>query len=74
MKCALCGYAETKPGHVTVPLQRGETTIILKNVPAEVCANCGEPYLSSAVTEEVLKKAEDAAKRGTELEILKYAA
>ena len=74
MKCALCGHTETKPGHVTVPLQRGETTIIVKNVPAEVCVNCGESYLSGAVTEEVLKKAEDAAKRGTEVEILKYAA
>lgn len=74
MKCALCGHAETKPGQVTIPLQRGETTIIVKNVPAEVCANCGEPYLSSSVTEEVLKKAEDAAKRGAEVEILKYAA
>ena len=26
-------------------LARGESTIIFKNVPAEVCTNCGEYYL-----------------------------
>jgi YgiT-type zinc finger domain-containing protein len=59
---------------VTVTLQRGETTVILKQVPADVCENCGEYYLSSEVTAQVLEKAESAVKSGAEVEILRFAA
>jgi YgiT-type zinc finger domain-containing protein len=63
-----------KPGDTTVTLQRGETTIILKGVPADVCENCGEYYLSEDVTARVLDRAEEAVKSGAEVEILRYAA
>ena len=74
MNCLFCKHGETKPGPVTVTLQRGETTVILKNVPADVCQNCGEYYLSDAVTEQVLKRAESAVKNGAEVEIVRFAA
>lgn len=74
MKCILCRQGETKPGLVTVTLQRGASTIILKDVPADVCENCGEYYLSEAVTAEVYARAEQAVKRGAEVEILRFAA
>jgi len=53
---------------VTVTLQRGETTVIIKEVPAEVCKNCGEYYLSENITEQVLARAEEAVKSGAEVE------
>jgi YgiT-type zinc finger domain-containing protein len=59
---------------VTVTLNRGETVVILKGVPAEVCENCGEYYLSQAVTSQVLEKAEEAYRKGVELEVLRFAA
>jgi YgiT-type zinc finger domain-containing protein len=74
MKCVVCKHGETRPGLVTVTLQRGETTVILKQVPAEVCQNCGEYYLSSQVTAQVLEKGEAAVKSGAEVEILRFAA
>ena len=74
MKCAICRHEGTLPGKVTVTLQRGETTIVFKDVPAEVCQNCGEFYLSEAVTQKLLSRAEAAVKNGAELEILRYAA
>lgn len=74
MKCVLCKQGETCPGQTTVTLQRGETTIIIKGVPAEVCENCGEYYLSETVTEQVLERAEQAVKNGAEVEILRFAA
>ena len=55
-------------------LARGESTIILKNVPAEVCTNCGEYYLSESVTNQLLTRAEAAVQSGAELEILRFAA
>ena len=74
MNCLFCKHGETKSGPVTVTLQRGKTTVILKNVPAEVCQNCGEYYLSDAVTDQVLKRAETAVKNGAEVEIVRFAA
>jgi len=74
MKCVLCRHGDTRPGAVTVTLERGETVVIIKAVPAEVCENCGEYYLSDAVTGEVLALSEDAVTKGAEVEILRYAA
>jgi YgiT-type zinc finger domain-containing protein len=74
MKCVICRQGDTAPGKVTVTLQRGETTIVFKEVPAEVCQNCGEFYLSEEVTGKLLNRAEAAVKNGAELEILRYAA
>ena len=74
MRCVICKLGETRPGRVTVALQRGDTTVVLKGVPAEVCGNCGEYYLSEEVTGIVLARAEEAVRRGAEVEILRYAA
>jgi YgiT-type zinc finger domain-containing protein len=74
MKCVICRQGETFSGTVTVSLQRGESTIIFKGVPAEVCDNCGEYYLSQAVTDSLLGKAEEAVKSGAEVEIRRFAA
>jgi hypothetical protein len=48
--------------------------VILKGVPAEICENCGEYYLSDDLTGQVLERAEAAAKNGAEVEILRFAA
>jgi len=74
MRCLLCKHGETAPGKVTVTLQRGETTVIIKDVPAQVCENCGEYYLEEDVTGQVLAMAEEAVKKNVEVEILRFAA
>ena len=74
MNCVICKFGETKPGFVTVTLQRESTTVIFKKVPADVCQNCEEYYLSEMVTERLLKLAEKAVENGAEIEILKFAA
>ena len=74
MRCALCKEGETQPGQVTVTLQRGDTIVIIKQVPGNVCENCGEYYLSKEITSVVLGKAEEAVRKGAEVEILRFAA
>ena len=74
MKCTFCKQGTTKRGNVTVTLKRGNTVVVIKNVPAEVCENCSEYFLSEKTTEYVLSWAEDAVKKGAEVEILRYAA
>ncbi len=73
MKCVLCRQGDTATGQTTVTLQRGDTTVIIKDVPADVCENCGEYYLSDGTTEKVLAMAEDAAGKSPEVEILRFA-
>ncbi len=74
MECVICKHGKTQPGLVTVTLERDDCIVILKQVPADVCENCGEYYLSESVTDEVLNKAEDAVNKGAEVEILRYVA
>ncbi len=47
MKCVICRHGELTDGSTTVILERGEATLIFKEVPARVCDNCGEEYVSS---------------------------
>jgi len=42
MKCVICQYGETEAGTTTVTLTRGETTIVIRDVPAQICTTCGE--------------------------------
>lgn len=74
MKCSICRMGETEPGTTTVSLQRGEATVVLKHVPAEVCDACGEYYLSTEVSAEVLRRAEAAAAAGLEVAVQRFAA
>ncbi len=74
MKCVICKMGETAHGLTTVSLTRGESTILIKNVPAEICRNCGEYYLSDVVSTQVMKLAEQAAQSNSEVEVIAYAA
>ncbi len=74
MECVICKTGQTHSGRVTVTLQREGVTLLIKDVPAEICDNCGEYYLSEAVTERVMEQAETAAGKNVELEILRFAA
>ncbi len=74
MKCVICKQGETHPGETTVILTRGDTTVIVKGVPADICENCGEYYLSEDVARHLRERAERAVRNGAEVEILRYAA
>ena len=74
MKCVICKQGNTTPGKTTVTLERDETVIVFRGVPAEVCDNCGEAYLDEAVTESLLQAAAEAAISGVEVDIRQFTA
>jgi YgiT-type zinc finger domain-containing protein len=74
MKCVICKHGETSRGEATVTVQRGDSTIVIKGVPAEICANCGEYYLDEATAQRVSDIVDQAEKNGTEVEVRRYAA
>lgn len=74
MNCVICGHGELGPGMATVTLKRGKTTVILKEVPADICGTCGEYYLSDVITVRVMDLANIASRSGNEVEVLHFAA
>jgi YgiT-type zinc finger domain-containing protein len=74
MKCVICKRGETAPGFTTVTLTRDDAVLVFKSVPADICQNCGEYYLSDEVTGILLNRAEVAINNGSEVEIQRYAA
>ena len=73
MKCMICKHGETKQGITTVTLEKGSSTIIFKEVPAQICDNCGEKYIDDSTTKELLNKARKIVNNGVEVDIRKYA-
>jgi len=74
MKCAICRNGKTESGTTSILLEKGQTTLIFKHVPVQVCDNCGEEYVSALVNKDLLLKAEKAVEQGIVLELLEYAA
>lgn len=74
MKCLICKMGATRPGRATVTLERNVTTLVIKNVPADICSNCGEEYVNSETTELLLRTAEEAVKSGVQVSVRDYVA
>lgn len=74
MKCVICKNGETRPGKATITLNRGDTSLVFKGVPAEICDNCGEPYTDQEVTEKLQESARQAAADGAEVVVRRYVA
>jgi len=74
MKCVVCKTGQVRPGMATVTMVREGTTVVFRNVPAKVCENCGEEYISENVTGELLEKAEAAVDVGVEVDVRHYVA
>ena len=74
MKCAICRNGTTHAGYTTIILEKEQTLLIVKHVPAQICENCGEEYVSSDVNRTLLHHAQEEYERGVALELLNYAA
>lgn len=73
MNCVICKHGKTSSGQATVTLERGGTVVVIKDVPADVCDDCGEFYLDEATTERVMKIGDEAILHHAEVEVRKYA-
>jgi len=60
-RCPLCG-GKMSDGTTAAPFFIDERVIVIKDVPAEVCGDCGEAYMKSIVVgriESLLDRLED---------------
>ena len=74
MKCPICKHGSTHKGHASITLERDGATLLFKDVPADICDNCGEIYHDEEVTRSLLEQAEQASTQGVELDVRRYAA
>jgi len=72
MKCVICKHGEMIKGTTTITLERSVSTFVFKDVPAQICDNCGEKYVDQQTTQVLLKKANELIENGTEVDIRKF--
>ena len=72
MKCVICRHGVTTSGEVTITLERGATTVVIKRVPAEVCTNCAEEYVGEDTTARLVRVADEAVREGVQLDVREY--
>ncbi len=71
MECFMCkGNLEIKKVNYVVDLD--STIIIIKGVPAKVCAQCGEQYFEDETAENIDKIVNQLKKLSTEVTIVNY--
>jgi len=74
MKCVICQYGETEPGTTTVTLTREGTTVVIRDVPAQICSICGEEYVDAVTGKQLSQIAEKAVSEGVEVDVRRYRA
>ena len=70
-QCPLCG-GRLKVGNTAVPFVFDQMVIVVKDVPAEVCANCHEPYVTGAVTDRLTDLLNRLRALQTEISVVSY--
>ncbi|MEZ0535971.1 YgiT-type zinc finger protein [Caldicellulosiruptoraceae bacterium PP1] len=71
MKCVLC-KASLKQGEVNHIIDINNKIIIIKNVPALVCQQCGEYFIDNETAIKLEKIVDELLKNKTEIVIANY--
>lgn len=74
MKCIICQFGETESGTTTVALTRDETTVVIRDVPAQICMTCGEEYVDATTGKRLSQIAEAAVNEGVQVDVRRYKA
>ena len=64
MKCLICKHTNMKQGTTIMPIERGNAILLVTDIPAQVCANCGEPYLGEDTARDVQELANETLTGG----------
>jgi YgiT-type zinc finger domain-containing protein len=71
--CPLCGGA-LEAGEATIPyVLEGDSVVVVKHVPAEICTDCREAYTFGRVTDQIVSMLERLKGLHSEVSVLSYA-
>jgi YgiT-type zinc finger domain-containing protein len=68
-KCPLCGGTK-KPGRTTYTVDTGTGLVVIRNVKAEICTQCGEEWIDNSTAQELEKIVDEARQKGHQVEVL----
>jgi len=74
MKCPLCRSGELREGSADTSILREGLVLVVQDVPAEICDNCGEQFFDADVTDRLLALADEAARAGVVVDVRRYVA
>jgi YgiT-type zinc finger domain-containing protein len=70
-KCPECGGTK-QPGTTTFTVDLGFGVIVVRNVPATVCSQCGADWIADNIAERLEAIVNDARKRQRQVEVTAF--
>lgn len=70
-RCCFCGGG-LQSGVTTIPFTVGESIVLVKHVPARICARCGEAVLDSDIAAAVDRVLKQSNMAGFEVSIVSF--
>lgn len=59
MTCLVCKNRKMERSTTVLPIERGREILLITDIPAQICANCGETYIE----EETAKGVQELARK-----------
>ena len=72
MNCLICRQAEIVDGFTSITFERKEFRLLIRNVPVQICPNCGDAIVTEDTAARLLSKAEDVIQEGVLEDIRDY--
>jgi len=72
VNCALCRNGRLRPGTKTNVFERDGTVLVVRDVPALVCDQCGDTYYDPEVTDRCRLMLNDAVSRNEHLVVTAF--
>ncbi len=70
-RCYFCG-GKLKQSLATIPFMVGSNVVVIRQVPAEICTQCGEPVMNSDVARVVERLLKQVSRLGLEVSVVTY--
>ncbi len=70
--CPLCG-GDKKAGQTTFTADLGFGVVVIRNVPATICSQCGADWLSDEVSAQIEQMVQEAKKKRHQVEVTSWA-
>ncbi len=71
--CPLCGGQQSQ-GTTTFTVDKGNMLVVVRNVPATVCLQCGEAWILDSVASDLEGIVSEASAKRSQLEVIDMAA
>ncbi len=71
MTCVICKTGICKPGKTHFSVFVKDAFVVIKNVDALICENCGEAYYDSETTKHIQKQVEVAYNNNADVDVVK---